>query len=320
MVANKMLRPRGSCVLVTGATGFLGTALAQDLVTQGFRVIGASRRAWPETWEGVSFRRLPSPATSSDHEFDILLDQVDHVVHLAGIAHTEVKGDAADAYRQANTILSERLARAAANRVSGKFILMSSIRAQCGSVANHVVREIDPPHPTDLYGQSKLAAEQAVAAILRPQHYTILRPVAVYGPGVKGNFKHLLTLARLPVPLPLASLTERRSFLAYSSLCRAITHCLTNHQTDGNIYNVADKSPVTVGEAIVALRHGFRQRGLLFQCPPSILKRCALLLGQSKRWETLSGRLMVSSGSLEKTGWRPATETLTELRKMARAL
>lgn len=312
-----MWKQCGSTVLVSGATGFIGTALVQDLATRGFRVIGASRASATETAPGCPVRKLPSPTTSSDDEFEALVEEVDHVVHLAGLAHTRIKNDAANAYHQANTALSERLARAAAKRLTGKFVLMSSIRAQCGAFANQFVLETDAAQPTDFYGQSKLAAEKAVVAALKPQHFTILRPVVVYGQGVRGNFGHLLTLARLPIPLPIAGLTRRRSILARSSLCRAIAHCLTTSETDGRIFNVADKSPLTIGEIIMALRQGFNKRDLIFPCPPNLLKQGAHLFGQTQRWEAFSGGLVVSADALEKTGWRPVTDTLVELRQLA---
>ena len=73
-------------------------------------------------------------------------------------------------------------------------------RAQSSAEADHVVDESDPPCPTDAYGRSKLAAEEALRASGVP--FTILRPVLVYGAGVKGNLARLMRLSQSPWPLP----------------------------------------------------------------------------------------------------------------------
>ena len=67
------------------------------------------------------------------------------------------------------------------------------------------------PKPIDAYGRSKLAAEQGLAAL--DIDWVALRPVLVYGPGVKGNMAELIRLARSRLPLPFGGLTARRSLL-----------------------------------------------------------------------------------------------------------
>jgi nucleoside-diphosphate-sugar epimerase len=90
-------------------------------------------------------------------------------------------------YDRVNHRATAALAAAARDAGVSRFVFISSIRAQTGPVADNVVSERDTPRPTDAYGRSKLAAERAVVASGVP--FTILRPVLVYGPGVKGNFR-----------------------------------------------------------------------------------------------------------------------------------
>ncbi|MDA4635826.1 NAD-dependent epimerase/dehydratase family protein, partial [Escherichia coli] len=80
--------------------------------------------------------------------------------------------------------------------------------------------ELSPPRPSDDYGRAKLAAEAEIAAAMPRRNFTILRPVLVYGPGVKGNMAALIGLAARKIPLPLQSLTGQRSVLDRSALCR----------------------------------------------------------------------------------------------------
>ena len=301
-------------VLVTGAFGFVGTELLGHLRSAGYKVIAASRSP-AKMHEGViESVLLPSPETATDLEFDRLLSGVDHVVHLAGIAHTQLKqGDAAAAYHNANFLLTERLAKSAVRLISGKFVFVSSIRAQCGGFHDGVAVETDRPHPTDDYGRTKLQAENAIATILVGGNFSILRPVLVYGAGVRGNMGTLIRLAKLPLPLPFASLRARRSLVSRSSLCRAIVHCLREPATDRGTFIVADKKALTPPQIITALRAGLGRGPGLFHCPPALLGAAAKLLMQSNRWETLSHDSVACSRALEATGWTPVEDPFEEI-------
>ena len=171
-------------VLVTGASGFIGTALAPALAAQGWRVRAAARHPRSLPFQaGIESVQMPDLAGPAN--WGPLLAGVTHVVHLAGIAHTGAALPEAT-YARVNAGATATLARAA--RASGvkRFVLMSSVRAQTGASAKGTISETTPPVPTDGYGRSKLAAEQAIAAEL-PGAWTALRPVLVLGPGVKGN-------------------------------------------------------------------------------------------------------------------------------------
>ena len=100
------------------------------------------------------------------------------------------------------------------------------------------VREQDEPRPTNQYGRSKLAAEQAIRASGVP--FTIFRPVVIYGPHPKGNMRTVVQLARSRLPLPVANFTSRRSLLGVENLISAIIFALNNPVTIGETYLVAD--------------------------------------------------------------------------------
>ncbi|MGV8938496.1 MAG: NAD-dependent epimerase/dehydratase family protein [Allorhizobium sp.] len=294
----------GATVLVTGASGFIGRELVGLLVSSGYRVVAASRVVGGPADPGVRTVGLPLAETASDQDFDRLLEGVDYVVHLAGIAHTRLPPkDAAAAYHHANMLLTERLAKAAAGTLPGKFVFVSSIRAQCGGTYAGIAVESDPPQPTDAYGRSKLAAENAVAKTLARGNFSILRPVLVYGAGVRGNMGALIALAKLPLPLPFGSLTAKRSLLSRTALCRAILHCMRQPATDGGTFIVADRTPLTAAQIVAALRNGLGRRPAMMPFPPALLALAARLLGQSSRFETLSQDLVASSQALEATGW-----------------
>ena len=109
------------------------------------------------------------------------------------------------------------LADAARGKIE-RLVLMSSVRAQAGLAADHVITEADPPQPTDAYGRAKLEAERLLAA--SGAGFAVLRPAVVYGKGVKGNIASLATLAQTPMPLPFGGLDNKRSLLAIENLLR----------------------------------------------------------------------------------------------------
>lgn len=294
-------------VLVTGASGFIGQELVPHLMAAGYRVTGASRSSASPATLPIETIPLPSPA-APDEDFAQLLAGFDHVVHLAAIAHTRLP-EAAQLYHDVNCVLAAKLARAADQAISGKLVFLSSIRAQSGATQEGLVTELSPPRPSDDYGRAKLAAEAEIAAAMPRRNFTILRPVLVYGPGVKGNMAALIRLAARKIPLPLQSLTGQRSVLDRSALCRAILHSLCSTNTDGGIYIVADKRPMTAAAIVRAIRHGLGRDAGLVSIPAGLLHLAAAVTGQQQRWQTLNGNLVASAALLESTGWEPTVDS-----------
>lgn len=300
-------------ILVTGATGFVGQTLTRDLAAAGHQVRAASRGAIPMTDAGID--PVAMPDLSEPVDWTPLLDGIDAVVHLAGIAH--VGPDIPeDRYDRVNRAATAELVEAAKRAGVKRFVFVSSIRAQSGPTADHVLTEADAPAPTDAYGRSKLAAEQAVAA--SGVSYADLRPVLIYGPGVKGNLAGLLRLATLPVPLPFGAFDNRRSLLSLDNLNGAIHHLLATPTISGT-FVVADREPVTLADIVTALRAGLGRRPGLLNVPPALFKTVLTALGREAMWQRLGGELVVDPSRLIATGWQPRVETREGLIQMARA-
>jgi UDP-glucose 4-epimerase len=306
-------------VLMTGASGFIGRHLVGHLAGGGWQVVAAAREPGSiGAGAGVTVRVLPDLGGPVD--WPALVDGVSHVVHLAGIAHaTGAIGD--ERYMAVNAGATAALARAAREAGVRRVVLMSSVRAQSGATSSKILTERDEPRPTDAYGRSKLAAEQALREELQASatEWTVLRPVLVYGPGVKGNLRLLYRLAASPLPLPLAGLDNRRSLVGVSTLASAVDHVLEAPACAGGIFLVSDATPVSVTGIVVALRAGLGRTPGLFAVPLGLFARLAAILGKGEAWARLSGDLVVDTAALRATGWQAGGDTPAGLAAAIRA-
>ena len=301
-------------VLVTGASGFIGKPLVAALLRAGNAVRVATRHSvsFPNSVEEVIIPDLINPV-----EWNPILQGIDIVVHLAGLAHANESYLPFDEFDRINNIATLRLANAAKKARVKQFIFISSVRAQVGPFAAQIVRERDKPQPTDEYGRSKLAAEQAIELVNLP--FTVLRPVVVYGPHAKGNFGTLVRLASLPLPIPVKGLTARRSLLGIDNLISAIIFVLDSQHALGKTFLVADPAPLTPTEIITMLRKAQGRAPWLVFVPAFLIRRALILLGYPRHWERLGNNLVVDTSNLESLGWRAPFDTFDGLVAMIRA-
>lgn len=307
-------------VLVTGATGFVGRAVVEALAAAGWGVRAAVRESRATDAFPATIERAETGDLAAVVDWPRLIDGADAVVHLAGMAHQRAELPE-ELYLRVNAWQTGELARAAAQAGVSRIVFASSVRAQTGPVATGVLTEDRPPIPTDAYGRSKLAAECALTESLdtTTTDWTILRPVVVYGPGVKANLRALQRLAASPWPLPLGGLSGRRSLLALDALVRAITHGLTSPATARGTFLVADRTPVTVPGIIAAMRRGLRRGPGIWPCPQTLAAMAARLAGKAAAWQRLTSDLIASSERLAATGWAPTSDTQAAIERWIRS-
>jgi UDP-glucose 4-epimerase len=244
------------------------------------------------------------------------LADVGAVIHSAGVAHA-MSGLPEDDYRVLNTEATIALARAAQRAGVKRFIFLSSIRAQSGPTADHVLTEDLAPQPTEAYGRSKLAAEQGLAEL--GLDWVALRLVLVYGAGVKGNMAELLRFARAPYPLPLGALHGRRSLLALDNLVAAIDTVLAAPGPLRRPLLVADPAALTIPEMITAMRRGLGRSPGLIPVPRSLLKTALRAAGRTEIYQRLAGSLVADPAALLRLGWTPPVATADALAALARS-
>lgn len=291
-------------VLVTGGNGFIARDLIGRLAADGWTVRAATRHPGSITQnariEPVAIGDLASPI-----DWRPLVDGCSHIIHLAGIAHA-TSAIPERVYMAVNADATQDLARAAAAASVTRIVMISSVRAQCGATADGIVNETRTPAPACSYGRSKLAGEHKLAEVLSngPADWCVLRPVLVYGPGVKGNMGMLLRLAASPWPLPLGSLVARRSLLGLANLHAAVTQALASPAASRRTFLTADPGPLTVPEIVTAIRRGMGRTPGLFTVPLAPARLALAAMGRSSAWHRIAGDLVVSTTALEQSGWR----------------
>jgi nucleoside-diphosphate-sugar epimerase len=302
-------------ILVTGSSGFIGSAVSSALTAAGHYVRAASRTPNRAANHG-NLEWVELPDLEGEIDWDSLVAGMDIVVHLAAIAHRS-KADSDD-YAKANEVATASLAAACRRRTIKRLIFMSSIGAQAGSAADHVITEIDEPCPVTAYDRAKLAAEEEVRRSGVP--FSVLRPVIVYGPGAKANIALIMRIAALPFPLPFGAFRNRRSLVSVENLSQAVVLCLASPATLNETFIVSDPEPLSLADILLTLRDAVGRPAWLIPVPPLAVRALVIAAGRTSLWDRIGRDLVASSAKLQKAGWSPQIDTRAGLRAMMRAM
>lgn len=290
-------------VLVTGGTGFVGSALCARLAASGFEVTSAVRRL------SSAPREVAVGNLDASTDWQSALDGCDAVAHLAARVHMmrDTAADPLALYRATNTDATLNLARQAAQAGVKRFVFVSTIKVN-GEGGDAAYRETDVPAPQDAYAISKWEAEQGLRQIARETglEVVVLRPPLVYGPGVKANFRRLIDTIARGWPLPLGAIDNRRSLLYLDNFVDAIQICVEHPAAAGQTFLIDDGEPVSTPELIRAVARAMKRPARLLAVPVSVLEFAGALLGKRAAVKRLTGSLWVDSSSIRMLlGWAP---------------
>lgn len=309
-------------VLITGSNGFVGAALCERLLAEGWRVTAAVRRHSASASEDNRIRSVPVGDIGLGTDWTAALCGIDIVVHLAARAHVKENssGKSLQAYRQANVEGTRNLAEQASRAGIKRFVYLSSIKVN-GEGRSNPYSDLDAPLPEDAYGISKMEAEHHVNEISRDSgmEFVTIRPPLVYGPGVKANFLALMNLVARKVPLPLASVVNQRSFIYLGNLIDSIALCMVHDAAAGQTFLVSDDKDVSTPELIRLLAVSLEVPCLLFPFPPVVLKTGAELIGRGEAAKRLLGSLTSDISKIKnELAWSPPYSMTSGLQHTAR--
>jgi len=297
-------------VLVTGANGFIGQRLCQELSSRGYKVTGAVRQA-VESNKSSSVSYLALGELSDSANWSNALSGVECVVHLAARVHVmrDESADPLEEFRRINTLGTERLARIASACGVTRLIYVSSIKVNGEeTVGGHIYSERDKPAPIDPYGISKWEAEQALSRVAKETglEIVIVRPPLVYGPGVKGNFERMLHVICKRIPLPFSTISNLRSLLYIDNLVDALRICVTHPAAVGKTYLLSDDEDISTANLMRLLGEAMGKPVRFFPVPSLLLKLVGHIIGKSDEMDRLIGSLQVDSGKIRRElNWHP---------------
>jgi UDP-4-keto-D-QuiNAc 4-reductase len=308
-------------VLVTGASGFVGSALCAHLVAKGHTVRGAVRNNQGKPLPGVGYQIISDMSIGSNWR-EVLTD-INVVVHCAARVHVmkETSIDPLAAFREVNVKSTACLAEKAVDRGAKRFIYISSIKVNGETTSGHSFKADDTPAPEDPYGISKWEAEQVLWEVAEKTglEVVIIRPPLVYGPGVRANFFRLMQVIMSGMPLPLGSINNRRSIVALGNLVDLIEACLNNPQAINQTFLVSDGDDLSTKALYQRTAVALGRSGRLIPVPVSLLWAMARLFGKSDFAQRLCGSLQVDiSKTRDRLSWSPPISVDEALHKTAK--
>ncbi|MFV3288154.1 UDP-glucose 4-epimerase family protein [Pseudomonas sp. NY11955] len=309
-------------VFLTGASGFVGSAILRRLVSDGTTVIAAVRQG--NLASSPLVRSVQFHSFEQENDWGGALTECDVVIHSAARVHVmnDTETDPLAAFRRVNVEGTLALARQAIAAGVKRFVFISSIKVNGeGTQPGKPYTANDTPQPQDPYGISKLEAETALQALARESglEVVIVRPVLVYGPGVKANFLNMMRWLDRGIPLPFGAIHNRRSLVALDNLVDLVVTCMSHEAAANQVFLVSDGEDLSTTELLRRMGQALGRPARLLPVPAGLLSTGAKVLGKGSLSQRLCGSLQVDiNKTRDLLGWHPPVKVNTALQAAAR--
>ncbi len=271
---NNNLKTRALNVLVTGGTGFIGQRLLALLKKEGCNIFLMTRNS--------SFYANAIPFSLNSKEIQNgFLEKIDCIFHLAGIAHDLNKAFSEDDYFKINSQFTIQLADLAATNKVKSFVFVSSVKASCHPNKGKCLSEDYQCKPESYYGLSKRNAELKLLDIVKQgsnMHISIIRPSLVYGPGVKGNLKLMLSGIKGGWLPSFPKINNKRSMVHVDDLVRALFFVSKNKKANGKIFIVTDGIKYSSQDIYINLCNSIGVKPRSLRLPVTLLRLISIII------------------------------------------
>lgn len=309
-------------VLLTGASGLVGGAIIERSRSDGdISLRAAVRSNVGVTAAGVETTHVEDLTEATD--WSHALAGCDAVIHAAGRVHVSgrVSARGLNDYRRMNVAATRRLARQSVDAGVRRFVFISSIKVngERTQIGRPYTSE-DVPAPVDAYGISKYEAEEVLRRIGKETglETVIVRPVLVYGPGVKANFLSMMRWLHKKVPLPFGAIDNRRSLVAVSNLADLIVTCLHHSAAANRTFLVSDGEDLSTTELLRRMGAAMGLSVNLFSVPSVMLRTSAAILGKRDLANRLCESLQVDiTNTATLLKWNPPENVDVEFKRTA---
>ena len=286
-------------VLITGASGFIGSRLRSQLLRTGSDVVAIRRKGSPEASSG---RSVVADYSDVESLRAVLHDErPDYVLHVAGVTKGRTYAD----FQYGNVMPTRNLLQAAKGGHPGlkRFVLVSSLAACGPSAPDAPLREQDSPQPIEFYGRSKLEAEQVLHDEAGGLPWTIARPAGVYGPGDVDYF-NLFQSAMRGWNVYFGNRNRWMSIIYVDDCVRGIIEAAQSENATNKAYFLSGDEPVTwerfqsevvkavprnvrtldLPESLVAIAAFFGELATRIDKKPRLLNRQKVIMGAQEAW------------------------------------
>lgn len=292
-----------SSVAITGASGFVGTALLRALRERQVAVRALVRTPVERGRDGD---QVCIGQVGPETRWDDALGGIQTIFHLASVVHTPKATNSL--YREVNVLGTRGLAEAAVRAGVRRIVFVSSIAVNGSATGERPFFAEDAPNPVGAYACSKLEAENALRAVCDAGgvEFSIVRPPMIYGRGAPGNFQRLVRLVNTGLPLPFGIASAERSFIGIENFMSALQLIATHPSAAGRVLLVRDAEMASVGELVRMIAEASGRKARLFPMPNVVLAAGLRVLGYSVDAARLFSPLLMDMTPMTRDlGWAP---------------
>lgn len=272
-------------VLITGATGFIGSHLVEELLSLNWDVVCLVRKKSRTSY----LERFPVTLKQIDVNDVSALERAvydrEYIFHSAARIRSAPK----EVYDRANVQFTHNLCRAClyAKPPIKRLVYVSSIAAAGPSPKGKILDESNPPEPTSEYGRSKLRGEDAVREIWNQIPCTIIRPPNVYGPRQQETEMLIKLLQKRILPV-LKSYAKNTTLIYVRDLVNGMIQAALSDAATHNIYYLTDQNVYSWREILIQMKEQVLGKKIYFPLHENLIYAAAFVTDMLKKTKLLN--------------------------------